>query len=452
MKSEMQNSAVYNGRRLRVGLAKLLVGLALVWLGSAPASAMITSATIPSNSQSRPYQLPPQEAARAHTLGTIRTTLHFSEEIWALAVLLLLLVTGFASSMAQRISNRRKDPWSQAAVFSALLLTILFLAAELPPAVAGNAVSLHYGISVENWGPWLIDEAKTLVVSVMLETPLLMLISALMRWPWSRRFYWAWMALIMIPVLIVGTVLLPAVIEPIFHTFTPLSASHPALVEQLEKVVARTGTSIPPERMFLMKASDKSNGLNAYVTGLGPSKRIVVWDTTADRMPADQILFTFAHESGHYVLNHIPKGLAVGSIGLFALFAATAWSANRLLQSRGRAWRITSLASLPGLAVLLLSFNLLLTLTEPIQNFASRYIEHEADVYGQEAIHGIVPDPQKTAVAAFNTLGAAYLDDPDPNPFIEFWTYDHPSIQTRATFAEHYDPWVPGQKPRFFSR
>jgi Zn-dependent protease with chaperone function len=260
------------------------------------------------------------------------------------------------------------------------------------------------------------------------------------------------MALIMIPVLIVGTVLLPAVIEPIFHTFTPLSASHPALVEQLEKVVARTGTSIPPERMFLMKASDKSNGLNAYVTGLGPSKRIVVWDTTADRMPADQILFTFAHESGHYVLNHIPKGLAVGSIGLFALFAATAWSANRLLQSRGRAWRITSLASLPGLAVLLLSFNLLLTLTEPIQNFASRYIEHEADVYGQEAIHGIVPDPQKTAVAAFNTLGAAYLDDPDPNPFIEFWTYDHPSIQTRATFAEHYDPWVPGQKPRFFSR
>ena len=68
------------------------------------------------------------------------------------------------------------------------------------------------------------------------------------------------------------------------------------------------------------------------------------------------------------------------------------------------------------------------------------------------ALHGLVPDPQKTAVAAFSSLGEAYLDDPNPNPWIELWTYDHPSIQTRAKFAAQYDPWTPGHTPQFFSK
>ena len=78
---------------------------------------------------------------------------------------------------------------------------------------------------------------------------------------------------------------------------------------ELEKVVARTGTNIPPERMYLMKASEKTNGLNAYVSGIGATKRIVVWDTTAGRIPNDEVLFIFGHESGHYVLHHIRKVL-----------------------------------------------------------------------------------------------------------------------------------------------
>ena len=102
---------------------------------------------------------------------------------------------------------------------------------------------------------------------------------------------------------------------------------------KLEKVVARTGTNIPPDRMFLMKASAKTNGLNAYVTGIGATKRIVVWDTTAGRIPDDEVLFIFGHESGHYVLNHIPKMLAGMAFALFFVFWACAgfagWLARR---------------------------------------------------------------------------------------------------------------------------
>jgi Zn-dependent protease with chaperone function len=311
---------------------------------------------------------------------------------------------------------------------------------------------LHYGISIEGWSAWLLDQAKVLGLEVLLETPALMLVYGLMHWPWSKRHYWVWAWAMAVPAMILSVFLLPQLIDPLFNSFEPLSRSHSELVRELERVVARTGTNIPPGRMFLMRASEKSTGLNAYVTGLGSSKRIVVWDTTANRMPVDEILFTFGHESGHYVLNHIPKGLALGAAGMFALCGLTVWLGRLLARRWGRVWRVESVTSLPGLVILMLALAVLQAVTEPVGNFASRYAEHEADVYGQEAIHGIVPDPQKTAVAAFNDLGAAYLDDPDPNPFIEFWTYDHPSAQNRAKFATRYDPWTSGQKPEFFSK
>ena len=102
--------------------------------------------------------------------------------------------------------------------------------------------------------------------------------------------------------------------------------------------------------------------------------------------------------------------------------------------------------------MLLLALSVLQFVTEPVECAISRHFEHEADVYGQEAIHGLVADPQRTAVSTFDALGEASLDDPDPNPFVVFWSYDHPSIQGRAQFAAHYDPWKHGQTPQFFTK
>jgi STE24 endopeptidase len=398
----------------------------------------------------QPYHLPPAKLAQATALGKIRPLIHFGAEFWEVTVLWLLLSTGTAARLNERIAAKARRSWLRAAIFSALLAALVFVLAELPLDAAGHAFSVHYGISIESWSAWLLDQSKTLGLTVLLETPLLMLALALMHW--SPRRYWLWFAAAIMPVMLLVVFLLPPLVEPLFYDFEPLAQSHPALVQQLQRVVARTGTSIPPERMFLMKASEKSNGLNAYVSGLGAYKRIVVWDTTADRMPTDQILFTFAHETGHYVLDHIPKGLTLAAVGMFALFWAVARFAEALVRRFGRKWRLRSITSLPGLVVLLLALSMLQIVTEPLENAISRHFEHEADIYGQEAIHGLVPDPQKTAVAAFNSLGEAYLDDPNPNPFLEFWTYDHPSTQTRAIFAAHYDPWAPGQQPQFFSK
>jgi Zn-dependent protease with chaperone function len=88
-------------------------------------------------------------------------------------------------------------------------------------------------------------------------------------------------------------------------------------------------------------------------------------------------------------------------------------------------------------------------LAEPIGNAFSRWEEHQADVYGQEVIHGLVPDAQATMVRSFQRLGEMWLDVPHPNPFVVWWTYSHPTTAQREAFAAGYDPWRPGQRPRY---
>ena len=102
--------------------------------------------------------------------------------------------------------------------------------------------------------------------------------------------------------------------------------------------------------------------------------------------------------------------------------------------------------------ILLLVLAVLSFLSEPIVNGYSRMHEHDADVYGQEAIHGIVTDPQTVAQQSFQLLGELSLTDPNPKPFVEFWTFSHPSVSSRAAFAAAYNPWIEGKHPKYFAK
>jgi Zn-dependent protease with chaperone function len=418
----------------------------------------VSLATANSGSPQQAYSLPPEKLAKALAYSHIRQILELTETLWSLIVLWLLLATRTAASLAAVLGHCTRRHWLQGLLFFAAFL-ILTTLADMPLAWIGHLASLHYGISVQSWSSWLLDLTKSLGLTVLIGAPLLLLFNWIVaRWP---RRYWlgAWIATV--PLMVLGTLISP-LLEPVFNKFEPLNQHHPELVARLEQVVARTGEKIPPERFFLMKASEKSNGLNAYVSGIGSTKRIVVWDTTAGRIPDDEVLFIFAHESGHYVLNHIPKGLAVSAVFLFFLFWACARLAERLARHYDTRWQLYEnetanqqyppLASRAGFIVLLLTVSIAGFVFAPLSNAYSRHIEHEADVYGQEALHSIVADPQKTAVSSFNHLGEAWLEDPNPSPFFEFWFYSHPSTQHRADFALHYNPWANGGHGKFFAR
>jgi Zn-dependent protease with chaperone function len=401
------------------------------------------------------YTLPPGKLVKAIALSRIRNILDIAGSIWDVVFLWLLLATRFAAALeawAERIFRRR---WMQGLVFFAVLLALITLA-DLPLDLYGHHVSRAYSISVQGWPSWFADLGKSLGLTLLLGVPVLLLFNWIVR-RFPRR-YWLSAWLLTLPLMVLSIFAEP-LIEPLFNHYEPLADHHPALVAELEKVVARTGTNIPPDRMFLMDASAKSNGLNAYVTGMGATKRIVVWDTTAGRIPDDEVMFIFGHESGHYVLNHIPKMIAGFAIALFFIYWACAGIAAWLARRCGASWRLQGvddtaplLSTRAGFVVLIFTVSVAGFVLAPTGNAFSRHFEHEADVYGQEAIHGLVPDPQKTAVAGFQALGEAWLEDPEPSPFIEFWLYNHPSVKNRANFAAHYDPWASGGHGQFFDR
>jgi len=427
-----------------------------------PAASAAPASTAQANAPEQAYSLPADKLAKAIALNRIRNILGISGSIWGLVFLWLLLAArGWAGleRWAQRISSRR---WIQGIVFFAAFFVISELAG-LPFDLLGQHYERAYGISVQGWGSWIGDQGKGLALALVFGAPVLLLFNRIVR-RWPRR-YWLGVWLVTLPILAVAIFISPLIV-PLFYKQEPLQKNHAALVAELEKVVERTGTRIPPERMYLMKASEKSNGLNAFVAGFGATKRVVVWDTTAGRIPDDEVQFIFGHESGHYVLHHIRKEFLGDAVGLFFVYWACAGFAAWLVRRYGARWGAVepadsssrsqpsaatpAPASRTGFVVLLFAISIAGLLLEPAGNAFSRHFEHQADVYGQEAIHGIVPDPQKTAVAAFNALGEAWLEDPDPNPFIEFWLYSHPSVQHRANFALHYDPWANGGRGEFF--
>jgi len=410
------------------------------------------TATPAANSQSA-YNLSADKLAKAVAISRIRHIMDIVGGLWGIVVIWLLLATRISARLEAWVSSISARRWIQGLIFFAAFLIITTLA-SLPLAWFSQHVEKSYDISVQGWGSWLGDQSKGLGLTLLFGAPVMLLFNWIVR-RWPRRC-WFGIWVVTLPLLVL-TIYASPLLEPLFNKFEPLQTNHAGLVTELEKVVARTGTNIPPERMFLMKASEKSNGLNAYVSGAGTTKRIVVWDTTAGRIPNDEILFVFGHESGHYVLHHIPKMLAGMAIALFFVYWACAGFSAWLARRYGTRWQIgqydgNPLATRTGFLVLMLAITVAGFVLEPASNTFSRYFEHQADVYGQEAIHGIVADPQKTAVSGFNHLGEAWLEDPNPSPFIEFWEYSHPSVQTRANFAQQYDPWANGGHGEFFDK
>ena len=394
------------------------------------------------------YSLPPDKLERARSLYHWRTALDFGSSLWSVLVLVAVLNFRWAADLGARAVGITHKPWLQGLCFVPLILLLLSLL-HLPLAILGHHISLAYGQSIQGWGSWFVDWSKALMIDLVSGTVVLSVLFALIR---KTPRWWLWLWVLSLPMQLLVVFVLPLVIDPMFNHFEPLTQSNPALVQQLERVAGKTGVSIPPSRMFLMKASEKYTSSNAYVTGFGSSRRVVVWDNTLKSSPPDEILLVFGHELGHYVLHHIERGLAIGAVlSLFFLWIGS-HLARLLVLRYGQRWHIASLQDWAATAVLLLVLSVLTFAAEPIGNSISRAQEHQADVFGIEVVHGIVANPQKVDAESFQRLGEESLEYPYPSPFVVFWTYTHPPVAEREAFAATYDPWQAGAHPRYFSK
>jgi STE24 endopeptidase len=390
------------------------------------------------------YAPPPAQYARAKAYSLTHYRHFFINSFYGFLVLLVLLrwrIGPMFRDLAERVSSRRSV---QVIIFAPLtLLAIAILG--LPSDMWDQSLQRAYGLSVQTWGPWLTDWITSQLIVMIVGAILVAILYAVIRRSPRRWWFYFWLA--SIPVLLVMFFLQPLVIDPLFFTFKPLAGAQPVLVSEMQKVMQRGGIAIPEERMYVMNASSKETGLNAYVAGFGASKRVVVWDNTLAKATVPETLFVFGHEMGHYVLLHIPKEIAINAIFILFLLYLGFQLAHWMLDRYGARWGIRSLDDWASFPMLFFLIGVLAFFASPVLNGVSRYFEHEADRYGIEVIHGIVPNENQVAAHYFQKSGEMNLSDPDPNWFTKAWFFDHPTRPERVHFVATYKPWAKGEEP-----
>jgi STE24 endopeptidase len=409
---------------------------------NAPSAAISTPASRP---QGQGYTLSPEQEAQAVSYARARHELYFVDVAYGLFLLVLILRLRVAPTYRDWAVKWTDNSFAQIVAFTPLLMLTMDVL-SLPTAIWGHRLARQHHQSIQGWGSWLADWAKGEGIQIAIGVLVVWILFAVIRR--SPRKWWFWFWLAAVPLIVLGAVAEPLV-EPLFFKFTPLSQTEPQLSSRIEQMTLRAGAPIPESRIFEMAASAKLNELNAYVTGLGASKRVVVWDTTIRRMTPDEVLFVTGHEMGHYALDHVRDGILF-ACGVLVVFLYLAYRLlNWMLSRWGESWAIRGpgdLAALPALALLLSIFGFLFT---PVSNAYSRHLEHQADQYGLEVIHGLIPDARAVAAHSFQILGEVDLEEPHPSTAVKFWFYNHPPLDERMRFAETYNPWAEGRAPEF---
>jgi STE24 endopeptidase len=396
---------------------------------AAPAS------TTPAQNSTTTYRLSPEKYQKAIAYSRAGYRLYFLSVFWNLAVILFLLRSGFIRKLRDFAEARTSNRPLQAVFFVPSLFALLGLL-HLPISLYWHHLSLFYQQSIEPWGPWFRDWTKAELLQIALALLVVTLLFALIRS--KPRSWWLFAWLGAIPLSLFLGLIAPWYVDPLFNKFRPLQETQPQLVQSIGELSRRAGIPIPPARMFLMEASAKTNTVNAYVAGLGPSKRIVIWDTSIRKTKPEELLFIVGHEMGHYVLGHVLKGFAY----FLALLFVALFLAHHLLQWMiarwGSAWGIRGPSDWAALGALLLLFNIMNFFGEPVGNAISRMQEHAADAYGLELIQGFIPNANEVAAHSFQVLGEEDLDDPDPPKLIVLWLYSHPPLNDRLRFAHDF--------------
>jgi Zn-dependent protease with chaperone function len=175
----------------------------------------------------------------------------------------------------------------------------------------------------------------------------------------------------------------------------------------------------------------------------------VVWDNTSRDLAVPETLFVFGHEMGHYVLNHVWWTLGLALTALLAQLYLAYRLLGGLLARFGARWGIRDAADWASFPVILVLLSVFGVIAQPAGAAVSRYLEHQADIYGLEVIHGVVPDGSQAAARAFQKLGEKALTYPTPHPLFVFWAFSHPPVNERLRFAATYRPWDRGAPTRY---
>ena len=374
---------------------------------------------------------PSEKALSYHHSGNI---LWMVSNLWSMVVPLAFLWTGLSGrirDVAQRIGRRR---FFVIGIYVIIFSAIGFVL-DLPLSYYAGYVREHaYGLSNQTFGKWFGDAVKGLLVGICFGVAFLWLPFALLRR--SPHRWWLYVGLLMVPFLLFVSLISPIWIDPLFNKFGPMR--NKTLEANILALADRAG--IQGSRVFEVAKSVDTKALNAYVTGFGDTKRIVLWDTIIAALDERELLVVMGHEMGHYVLGHVWRMVVFFSLlimaTLYAIYRTAGWVIGRY-RSRFGFDELSDVAALP---LILLLFNAYLFLISPVIMGFTRYHEHEADRFGLE-----ITRDNHAAATAFVKLQQENLAVPRPGWLYTMWRASHPPVGDRIDFSNDYRPWERNQ-------
>jgi Zn-dependent protease with chaperone function len=351
---------------------------------------------------------------------------------WDVAVPALVLVTGASAGFRNAARKVGRSWFGTVAVYVVLFLAVRYLA-DLPLRYYAGYVRQHeYGLSNQTLAKWFGDSLKRLGVEMVGGVCFGWVPFWLIRR--SPRSWWAWLAGLWVPFAAFVALVAPVWIDPLFNHYGPVK--NKALEAEILALVERAGVS--GSRVFEVNKSVDTTTINAYVTGLFGTKRIVLWDTLLAKLDDREVLAVVGHETGHYVLNHVPRGLALSSLLVLAGLFWADRAGRRLVARFGRRFGFDSLADVAATPLLLVLIALSSVVLGPVGLAFSRYQEHEADRFALDLTRR-----NHSAARAFADLQLNNLSVPHHTLIESLWRSTHPSVAERIEFCNQYHPWEP---------
>jgi len=368
----------------------------------------------------RSFDLLPPAGARAQSYIAIRYAAYFAGAAWMLAGLAWLALGRVGRRIADRCTGRLQ-PLAGGAVW--VVVSALLAVWMLPVSVAGWRIEAAYGFSSTSASTWLGDRLRDWALTLAWAPAVPIALWVCRR---SPRRWWIWLGAGLVPVAFLLVVVYPVVVDPAYNSFRPLEQG--TLRTRLQALAAKAGAG--DADILVADKSRRTRKLNAYVTGLGPTKRIVLWDNLLARMDERMIMATTAHELGHYVLGHIWWGFLLESAGGFVVLWAMAVLLTGLVRRCGPRLGVRGIADPAIVPLAVLVLELLLFAQTPAASAVSRLMERRADEYGLR-----LDGDGEAAARALAEFGRHDYSDPDPPAWIVWWCYTHPPLRERVVFA-----------------
>jgi Zn-dependent protease with chaperone function len=284
-------------------------------------------------------------------------------------------------------------------------------------------------MSNQSHAKWLSDSLIGLTVEMVLGFALTWVPFLLLR-KLPRR-WWLFLAILTVPFLLLGMLVKPIWIDPLFNDFGPMKDRR--LEASILDLAGRAG--IEGSRVFEVNKSVDTKAVNAYVTGVGQTKRIVLWDTLIARLNERELLVVMAHEMGHYVLGHVVRSIVLSSLVTLASLYLVHRLGNILVRRFRERLGFRSLADVAAIPLIVLLMQCSGLVVGPAAYAYSRYQEHEADRFALDLTR-----TNHSAAMAFVKLQQENLGNPRPGPVYRIFRATHPSIADRIEFCNSYRP------------